>query len=134
MNGKVFRVQTLGKCIVAQIPQADARDHPDCKGESSLAKLLLRLLGSAWVDGGLLTKQDAGRLWIPCLAADEVEGLFSSGRLAEVKTQVWEAITFWNDARLVEPGASLPFPEGEVFFKAEQWNLLDCQSELLRYA
>lgn len=119
-DGKVFRINPLGPCTIAQISQKDAREHPDCK---ALTKLLLSLLGESWVNDGIMAKQDAGRLWIPCLTQREIDYLFSAGRLADIRNQVWDAITFWNEASLFGLRDQCPFPEGEIFFEAAQWNL-----------
>ena len=83
--GDPHRVELRGHCKVAQIPQRDARFHPDCK---ELPRLLLRLLGQEWVDSLARAKAVAGLLWAPCLSADEVDALFVTEPLAGLREQV----------------------------------------------
>jgi hypothetical protein len=113
---------------MAQIPQGDAREHPDAVGEQNLARHLLRLLGQHWLDGPAEIKMPEALLWTPCLDHAEVEKVFTSERLASVRNAVWDAIHFWDDARSVVPGSEWPFPHGEIFFEAESWRLLPTDS------
>lgn len=122
-GGRVFRVEVSG-ARMAQIPQYDAREHPDVVGERSLARFILRLLGQDWLDGPAETKMPEALLWTPCLAQAEVEKVFISERLVSVRDNVWDAIHFWNDARPIMPGSEWPFPDGEIFFEAKSWMLL----------
>ena len=127
LSGRVFRVEVSG-ARMAQIPQCDAREHPDAVGEQSLPRFVLRLLGQAWLDGPAKIKMPEALLWTPCLAQAEVEAVFTSERLASVRDNVWDAIHFWDDARSIVPDSEWPFPGGEIFFEAESWMLLPTDS------
>lgn len=71
-------------------------------------------------------KEKAGRLWLPCLKKEEIEQLFRSDPLAKIKDEIWRKITYWDDVQLVPPDSeSLPHPEGEVFFEADEWLLME---------
>ncbi len=125
-DGKVFTVGDLVGAKLAQIPQEDARYHPDA---TSVHKTLVKLLTPAWLgsDGtsaDQLEKQAIARLWMPCLPREEAMALFKGNpRLANIEKQLRLEIKFWDDATLVSPGGNWPFPAGEIFFEAESWCL-----------
>ena len=123
VDGRVFRVKLGSSAKIAQIPQCDAREHPDVK---TLPRLLLRLLGQQWLDQPATGKSDVALLWSPCLAADEVEWLFSRRCLADSRDEIADAITFWRDARLLSRDAGLlAYEDGEIFFQAAEWQLVE---------
>ncbi len=107
--------------MVAQIPVKDSRYHEECR---VLPRLLLRLLGQEWLDAQLLEKEAAGRLWMPVLTTEEVDILFQQDPLARIRGQVQRAIRYWDDAQFVPIGGPVPFPEGELFFVADEWYLV----------
>lgn len=109
----------LNHCI-AQIEENDARFHPDCK---ALPKLLFKLLGTDWVNSDKAAKVPAGQLWMPCLSKDEVEAVFRESALAPHRDEVFAAVTYWKNARLVSLDGDLPYPNGEIFFEADSWHL-----------
>lgn len=126
-DGRLFRVILPPGARVAQIPQWDARSHPDVRGERSLAKLLLRLLGQEWVDASAAVKASASLLWTPCLTREEVEETFAAPPLASIKRCVWEAVRFWDAVKVVPATGPFPYRSGEVFFEAESWELIPHQ-------
>lgn len=113
-----FRVKIDGRFILAQVQgYKDAKEHPDRR---KLRDLILNRLGQGWLDGGMREKENAGRLWLPCLRKDEVESLFTEVEaLKSIRNEIWEAITFWDDVVLIREGAPVPDPIGEFFFEAE---------------
>jgi hypothetical protein len=122
-GGKAFQVEIVSKqkCVIGQLDIKDSRYHSDCL---DLPKLLFKLLGHGWIDSSLAEKEIAGRLWIPCLRKEEIEQLFRSAPLAKIREDIWKAIRYWDDVRIVQPDSgSLPFPEGEVFFETDEWRL-----------
>jgi hypothetical protein len=129
-GGAVFTVGNLVGAKVAQIPQKDAKFHPDA---TSLHKTLVKLLTLAWLgsDGtaaDLLEKQAIARLWMPCLPREEAMALFeNSPRLKAIEEELRQKIRFWDDAKLVAPGDGddWPFDDGEIFFEAESWDLIE---------
>lgn len=116
-DGRVYRVVINGDFTMNQlIGWKDSKEHPEYK---SLPKLLLKCLGQAWIDSSLSEKQDAGRLWIPCLAAVEVEHLFESVPILKgIKNQAWKAIEYWDKVIKVESTEKIPDVSGELFFEA----------------
>lgn len=123
-EGRVFKVEIpqSTRCLIGQLELEDSKYHPECR---SLPDLIFRLLGQDWLDGSLKSKQAAGRLWMPCLAKAEVEGLFHEEPLSRHRQDVWEAIRYWQDVRTFAPDSPmLPFPKGEVFFEADEWRLV----------
>lgn len=119
--GTPYLVHVSGTYSIAQIEQKDARYHPDSK---NLPKLITKLLGREWMNSDMEQKISVGRLWIPCLSADEVELIFRESTLANHRGDVAAAITFWKDARLVSMDSSdLPYADGEIFFEADSWHL-----------
>jgi hypothetical protein len=75
-------------------------------------------LGQNWIDAKLSKKEALGRLWIPCLTKNEMNYLFGTNEmLREIKDDVYNAITYWNDVVLIKNGMDLPDPEGEMFFE-----------------
>lgn len=120
--GIVYRVhieENLNHCI-AQIEKKDAREHLDCK---DLPKLLINRLGTDWVNSDKAAKIPAGQLWMPCLSKDEVEAVFSESVLAPHRDEVFAAVTYWKNARLVSSDGDLHYPDGEIFFTADSWHL-----------
>lgn len=123
-SGRVFSVKVTN-ARTAQIPQVDARYHPEVK---TLPRLLLRHLEQPWVDGPAKMKMPESLLWTPCLSQSEVEELFKTEKLSPFRDEIWSAINFWDDARPVRPGADWPFEQGEIFFEAESWELFSTDS------
>ena len=124
-DGSVFRVTPVGAKIV-QIPQQDARFHPDVQAPISLEKMILSILGQAWVDGSMQAKQPEGLLWMPCLTKEEVESVFNvSARLASKKAEILAVVRLWQDAVLVDADQedAWPYEDGEIFFEAATWSL-----------
>ncbi|EXI81775.1 MAG: hypothetical protein AW10_00961 [Candidatus Accumulibacter appositus] len=122
-DGRVFTINNLVGAKVAQIPHQDARYHPDA---TSLHKTLLKLLGLAWVgdDKNLSEMHAIAPLWMPGLPRQDAEVLFKNNpRLAAIEPQLRAEIKFWDDAQSVSLHGSWPFPDGEIFFEAESWEL-----------
>lgn len=118
-SGIVYRVlieENLNHCI-AQIEKKDAREHLDCK---DLPKLLIKRLGTDWVNSDKAIKTPAGQLWMPCLSKEEVEAVFRESELAPHREEVFAAVTYWKNARM---DGDLPYPDGEIFFEADSWHL-----------
>ena len=120
-GGRACRLELSGEFVMAQIRAKESKKHLEC---GSLRKLLFGLLGQAWLEDSLEAKQDAGRLFIPCLQAAEVEEIFSRGPLRKIKDQIWQAIHYWEEATLVEGTDSRLNPTGEVFFEADAWRCM----------
>jgi len=58
-------------------------------------------------------------LWIPCLTKNDMNKLFGSNeKLREIRDEIYNAITYWNDVVLIKNGENLPDPEGEIVFEA----------------
>jgi hypothetical protein len=126
-GGRIFRVEIRDEnSRICQIRDWDAREHAEVK---LLPKLLNEVLGSAWINGQMEDKQEIAALWAPCLLAEEVEDLFSSGNLASLRSVMCDAILFWDEAHLISPSQAQPFPEGEIFFEASEWHLLNDASQ-----
>ena len=112
--GRLFLVQTVEQCVLAQISQWDAREHPDCK---NLRKLLLDLLGQPWVGQWIAGQAGRGSLvdslshqrrkWIPLFAGWDLSPRFGD--------RVWNAVSFWDNVRLVGPRASRCARDGGKF-------------------
>jgi len=122
-GGRVFTIENLVGAKVAQIPQQDARYHPDA---TSLHKTLVKLLDPAWIGGNEYVgeKLAIAPLWMPCLPRDKAEALFKDHqRLADIEQDLRDAIEFWDDTRLVSSGRNWPFTDGEIFFEAASWCL-----------
>lgn len=123
-DGQLYQVEFKKEvnCLIGQLGNVDSKNHPDCQ---KLPKLLFKLLGQGWIDASLAEKEESGRLGIPCLRKEEVELLFHSESLALIRDQVWDEISYWTDVRIVSPDAALlPYPHGEIFIEAEEWNLV----------
>lgn len=119
---KLYRVEILGDSHIAQIKESDAKEHPDCRG---LKRLLVAFLyGRGWVECSLREKREISALWAPCLSKEEVESIFSVEPLREIRDALWDAVTIWDGARIVDLSEELPFPNGEVFFEADEWRLI----------
>lgn len=122
VSGTPYRVNIDGNryhCI-AQIEKDDAKKHQDCE---ELPKLLFKLLGDEWRSSKIADKTNAGQLWMPCLLKEEVETVFRESELAPHREEVFAAVTYWKNARLVSLDGDLPYPDGEIFFEADSWHL-----------
>lgn len=117
-GGTAYTVKFNGKYKLCQVREYwDSKKHPDCK---KLRKLLFKFFGQDWIDGKLKDKEDFGKLWIPCLTKNEMNYLFGSNeKLREIRNEIYDAITYWNDVALIKNGSGLPDPKGELFFEAE---------------
>lgn len=123
---QLYRVEIQGNCRIAQIEEPDAKEHPDCR---NLKKLLVSFLyEKGWVETSIGEKRDISALWAPCLLKEEVQEIFSSDPLREIRDALWDAITIWDGARIVDASKKLPFPKGEVFFEAEEWSLIPLEA------
>ena len=120
-GGHACRLELSGDFVIAQIHVKESKKHTECE---SLRKLLFGLLGQSWLEAPLKARQHAGRLFIPCLKAAEVEHIFSRRPLAAIRDQMWEAIHYWDEADLIEGTDSRLHPTGEVFFEADTWRCL----------
>lgn len=122
-GGRVYRVGQLDGERIAQLNVPDAKLHPDA---TRLHKTLLTLLGgSTWLTSDLAERQAIAPLWMPCLAREEVEALFTSQPLlASIKTNLVSQICFWGAVRLAPLSQRWPFPDGEIFFEAKSWDLM----------
>lgn len=120
-KGKVFWIEPRGHVVLAQIPEKDAKFHLDCINvKRNLANLMMK---RGWLELPMDQKRLIAPLWAPCLTKDEVEILFSIEPLKSIRTEIWESITFWDNARLFEFGEKPPYEEGEIFFEADEWVL-----------
>jgi hypothetical protein len=127
-GGLACRISFLGRFTLCQLQGwRDSKIHPECR---SLPKLLLRELGREWASTPLSQKQAVGRLWMPCLAAAEVEGLFTEvDELRRLRAKLEGAIHYWDSVVLVDDPVGLPSAEGELFFTAEEGYVLEELSE-----
>jgi hypothetical protein len=131
VGGCVYTVNPT-QARIAQIPQKDARFHPEAAGSASLNRLILKLLGQPWIDGVAAEKSHESLLWAPCLRQHEVEAVFkNSPYLAPIRDTVWNAISFWGDAILIKQGQTFPFEEGELFFEAVSWDLVNTNNKFI---
>lgn len=93
----------------------DSKYHPECKG---LKKILRDKLKQEWfTKASLETRKSVGYLWMPCLTKAEMDEIFTLSPLKEIKDDLYESISYWDDVVLVEDPDSLPDPEGELFFE-----------------
>lgn len=113
-DGKVFKVEFQGGYKICQLKQYnDSKDHPECR---SLRALVLKKLGQKWLDSDLISKTNAGRLFIPCLQKEEVEAVFDTDPiLKDFKAEVYDSIRYWEDISLIEKPNDMN-STGELFF------------------
>lgn len=116
-GGTVYTVGFKGKYNLCQVKGYwDSKKHPDCK---KLRNLLFDIFGQDWIDSDIKVKEDFGKLWIPCLTKNDMNKLFGSNeKLREIRDEIYNAITYWNDVVLIKNGENLPDPEGEIVFEA----------------
>ncbi|WP_046110842.1 hypothetical protein [Aquincola tertiaricarbonis] len=104
-----YEVRIEGEHFATQIPQRDAREHPDIRR-------VLRLLQErqpAWESLSWEARQRASLLFSPACARDDVQKLVEEDEVARSFIQEATALsTFWADA--APPGH---YPHGEVFFE-----------------
>ena len=97
------------------IGYADSKNHPDCK---RLRKQIFKTLGQKWIDAPLSEKEDFGKLWIPCLTKGDMNHLFGKiEQLRKIRDEVYDAVSYWEDVALYDPGQQIPDEKGELFFE-----------------
>ena len=122
--GRLYRVEfpNGARPLIGQLSARDSKLHPD---RDILPRLLVERLPDGWIDGSMEKKANAGRLWMPCLRGEEVERLFCSSPLSDCREEIWKSITYWEEVKIVPAHSdSWPYPEGEVFFEADEWILV----------
>lgn len=121
-GGTAYNVEFKGRYKLCQVKAyKDSKYHPDCKSlKKLLPKLYKKYFNLDWINSNLSEKEDFGKLWIPCLTKRDINYLFGSNeKLREIKDEIYNAITYWNDVVLIKNGMDLPDPEGELFFEPE---------------
>jgi hypothetical protein len=113
----VTTVTFHGRVAIAQLPQSDAKFHPDVK---ALAKLILDFRGTEWRSQAIGDRLDMAPLFLPVISKEEVEGIFGSIKGGdELSAMIRAKSRFWQDAVLLTPtDKTLSHPEGELFFEA----------------
>lgn len=116
-NGKIFKVELQGQFKLCQLTKyTDARYHPDCKKE--FRRRLIKLLGEKWPDAPMNEKEEVGRIFLPCLTKGEMEELFQCNKkLQEIRDQLYDAITYWSDVKILSNAREIPDDRGEIFFE-----------------
>jgi len=113
----VTTVEFRGRVVIAQVPQTDARYHPDVK---KLPKAIFAQLGAEWTELPANRRSELASLFLPVILAEEVDAALSGfERGHELRAIICKTSTFWSEAKLVSSDAStLPYAEGEIFFEA----------------
>jgi hypothetical protein len=118
----VCRIEFVGDPAVRQLAPEnpdykieDAKHHPDC---TRLRDLVIGALGKfSWSSRPMAEKHPAGRLFQPCLTADEVEYLFdTAGGLKSHKEEIRQEVKYWEHLEPIGPD-SLASGEGEILFE-----------------
>jgi hypothetical protein len=106
---------------IVQLPIADAKEHDEVR---TLPQSLIDILGLAWfTEAGFSARQTLAALWMPGLSRQETESILQQPELRAHRDTLFDKITFWREARLVDPDGVWPYPHGEVFFEASRWSL-----------
>ena len=123
-NDLLCTVRFAGKANVVQISQyQDAKLHPDVK---ALPRLVTKYLGQDWLDSDLMNKQAYGQLFFPLLNSDETNSILTTPKLHDLKQQLVNTSTFWQDVNHVVDGYQLT--DGELFFFAEDGYYLEIEN------
>ncbi len=116
---RAYRVEFAGDYCLCQLKgYEDAKYHPEVK---TLRRLLFGKIGRQWPSEPMQRKVDGaiGKLFIPCLAKEEVEQIFQENDLLrEIRDEIFPAIRYWDDVCLIQPGETIPDPVGEICFEA----------------
>lgn len=112
-----YLVEFNGNYLLCQVKDhEDSKDHTECK---QIRKLLLDKIGILWASENLQTKESIGRLFIPCLTKEDVDKIFQENDLLrKYKDDLRQAIKYWDNVYLINPGEEIPDPVGEIFFEA----------------
>ena len=118
-------IRFAGKANVVQISQyQDAKLHPDVK---KLPRTITKYLGQNWLDSDLTNKQTYGQLFIPLLSSEEVSSILNTPELLNLKEQLINTSTFWQDVNHVNGDYQLT--DGELFFYADDGYYLDVKDK-----
>ncbi len=115
-GGKVYSVHFSGKFIACQlITHQDSKFHLECH---SLLKLIIKLVGKAWINSKMSEKERLGRLWMPCLRKKEVENIFDDSEILRgLSKQIYDEIKYWDSIVSLDNPENIPCPTGEIFFQ-----------------
>jgi hypothetical protein len=127
-KGRVFGVEPRGNVLLAQIEERDAKWHADCRNLKNM--LRSRLMKAGWMDLSLGGKWGIAPLWAPCLSRGEVDLLFRLEPLRDLREEIWDSITFWDNVIPFKPENDMPFAEGEVFLESDEWVLHPLEEEM----
>jgi hypothetical protein len=113
----VTTVTFHGRVTIAQLPEQDAKYHPDVK---ALPKLILDFLGPEWRSRAVGDRLGMAPLFLPVVSKEEIEDVFGDIKGGdELREMIRAKSRFWHDAVLLTPtDKTLSHPEGELFFEA----------------
>lgn len=123
-DSRAYRVEFAGRYSLCQVKRyEDAKDHPEVK---TLRRLLLKKIGPGWLSDPLARQVGLGgldggfgRLFIPCLTKEEVEQISQEDDLLRsIRDEIFHAVRYWDDVCLIQPGETVPDPQGEICFEA----------------
>lgn len=124
-NDLLCSIRFAGQANVVQVTNyQDAKLHPDVK---KLPRIITKHLGQNWLDSDLCNKQAHGQLFIPLLSSEEVSSILSTSDLSDLKEQLTNTSTFWQDVNHVEGDYQLT--DGELFFYADDGYFLDIEEK-----
>ena len=124
-NDLICSIRFAGQANVVQISQyQDAKLHPDVK---KIPRLITKYLGQNWLDSELDSKKTHGQLFIPLLSSEEVSTVLSTPELLDLKQELINTSTFWQDVSHVTKDYQLT--DGELFFYADDGYYLDIENK-----
>lgn len=122
-DGKVYRVKFLGRVNIAQVRgHSDSKEHRDCKElKKQLLNLLKRSTKDRWLDRDIDSKEQIGRLWMPCLRKNDIDYLFTHVQeLKKIRSELLSWITYWRDVEIIHSKQMSIEKVGEIFFEAKE--------------
>jgi hypothetical protein len=112
---KVYKIGLPEEWSVAQIVvgvgREDAKNHVDNR---LLREIIIRELGGKWLDKSYSERGAIGAAFLPCIAKDELDKIFSEYN--EIGEKLRSISTFWKDVRVTSL-REIANNIGECFFE-----------------
>lgn len=115
-GGTVFIVEFKGGFKLCQlISWEDSKFHRECQ---SLINLLQDKIKQNSYKKKRPYRDVLKKLWTPCLTKEEINELFEKVEiLRDIRDEIYNAINYWKDVRLIRNVNHIPDKVGELFFE-----------------
>lgn len=117
VGGTVFFVIFKNRVKLCQLTGTkDSKYHRDI---NLLNKLMSSIIEQLSLKEKTSYEKELKRLWTPCLTKTDIDKLFKKIEILKaIRDEIYNAITYWDDAILIRDVNNIPDEKGEIFFEA----------------